>query len=95
MTRFLPVDRDSHASGGGDRRIDPKGLAAHCVQIRKVHQSVVVEVGRAPCGCCAQLRAQFILHGGILREQMEDTGESVGGGVHAGENECPIREDVS
>ena len=66
--------RDLHASGGDDGRIHAQGLAAYRVEVRQVHQAVVVEVSSASCGRCVQFASQLVLHRWILSEEMEDAG---------------------
>ena len=60
--------RDLHASGGDDGRIHAQGLAAHGVEVWKLHEVIVREIGAIPALRLNDLGTKAILNLGMLSE---------------------------
>ena len=78
-----------HAAGHHDRSMNTKRLTTNSVQVRKLDQVIVCDVGVVTTLSFDDLGAELVLNIRVLGEEVKDTRECVRRSVHAGKNEGP------
>ena len=72
-----------------------KRLATYCVEIREFDEVVIGKVCLIAALSLEDLRTELALHIWVHSEELKDSGERVGGCIHARENEGPMRSVLS
>ena len=78
-----------HAAGHHNRSMNTKRLTTNSVQVRKLDQVIVCDVGVVTTLSFDDLGAELVLNIRVLGEEVKDAREGVRRSVHAGKDESP------